>query len=59
MVVLPVYQHRQMKRISKWPEGYQMALNLSFDDARMSQVDSGTALLDRYNVKAAFYVVPE
>ena len=24
----------------------------------MSQVDSGTTLLDRYNVKATFYVVP-
>jgi len=42
----------------KWPGDYQMSLSLSFDDARMSQVDSGTALLDRYNVKATFYVVP-
>src|SRR5687767_4603478 len=41
-----------------WPDGNQMYLSLSFDDARMSQVDSGTALLDRYNAKATFYVVP-
>lgn len=42
----------------KWPEGNQMCLSISFDDARLSQVDSGTALLDKYNVKATFYVVP-
>ena len=42
----------------KWPEGKQLALSLSFDDARMSQVDKGTALLDQYGVKATFYVLP-
>lgn len=42
----------------KWPEGYQMSVSLTFDDARLSQVDSGTTLLDRYNAKATFYVVP-
>ncbi len=35
-----------------------MALSLSFDDARASQVDTGTALLDAYKVKATFYVQP-
>jgi peptidoglycan/xylan/chitin deacetylase (PgdA/CDA1 family) len=35
-----------------------MALSLSFDDARASQVDAGTALLDAYKVKATFYVQP-
>jgi peptidoglycan/xylan/chitin deacetylase (PgdA/CDA1 family) len=42
----------------KWPDGYRMALSISFDDARASQVDSGTALLDRYHAIATFYVVP-
>lgn len=42
----------------KWPEGKRAALSLSFDDARGSQVEGGTALLDRYGVKATFYVVP-
>jgi peptidoglycan/xylan/chitin deacetylase (PgdA/CDA1 family) len=42
----------------KWPEGKQMALSLSFDDARQSQVEGGTALLDQYDVKATFYLVP-
>ncbi|MDQ3290345.1 MAG: polysaccharide deacetylase family protein [Bacteroidota bacterium] len=41
-----------------WPEGKKAAVSLSFDDARLSQVDSGTALLDQYQVKATFYVVP-
>jgi len=42
-----------------WPEGKQAALSLTFDDARQSQVLTGTALLDSHNVKATFYVVPE
>jgi len=42
-----------------WPEGKQMALSLTFDDARPSQVQQGIALLDRYGVKATFYVLPD
>lgn len=42
----------------QWPEGKRVALSLSFDDARASQVEGGTALLDKHNVKATFYVVP-
>ncbi len=42
----------------KWPEGKRVALSLTFDDARASQVEGGTALLDRYGVKATFYLVP-
>ncbi|MEQ8535103.1 MAG: polysaccharide deacetylase family protein [Imperialibacter sp.] len=41
-----------------WPEGKQAAISLTFDDARASQVNGGTALLDAYGVKATFYVVP-
>ena len=41
-----------------WPDGKQVAVSLTFDDARASQVQGGTALLDRFNVKATFYVVP-
>lgn len=41
-----------------WPESKQAAISLSFDDARESQVLVGTQLLDRYNIKATFYVVP-
>jgi peptidoglycan/xylan/chitin deacetylase (PgdA/CDA1 family) len=41
-----------------WPGGARAALSLSFDDARTSQVDVGTALLDRHRVKVTFFVVP-
>ncbi len=41
-----------------WPTGKRVAVSLSFDDGRASQVEGGTALLDRYGVKATFYVVP-
>ncbi len=41
-----------------WPEGKKMAMSLSFDDARESQVIMGTPLFDQYGVKATFYVVP-
>ncbi|MDZ4701895.1 MAG: polysaccharide deacetylase family protein [Rhodothermales bacterium] len=41
-----------------WPDGVQAAVSLSFDDARHSQVDVGTAVLDRHGVKATFYLVP-
>jgi peptidoglycan/xylan/chitin deacetylase (PgdA/CDA1 family) len=41
-----------------WPNGKKVALSLSFDDARLTNVDLGTALLDQYDVKATFFVVP-
>ena len=41
-----------------WPEGYEMGLSLTFDDARSSQPNGGTDLLDRYGARATFYVVP-
>ncbi|HTE29076.1 MAG TPA: polysaccharide deacetylase family protein [Chryseolinea sp.] len=41
-----------------WPAGKKAAISLSFDDARASQVNGGTELLDRYGAKATFYVVP-
>lgn len=42
-----------------WPEGKRAALSLTFDDARLSQVDVGLPLLDKYGVKATFYVNPD
>lgn len=41
-----------------WPEGKKMALSLTFDDARLSQIDTGILLLDKYGVKATFYISP-
>jgi peptidoglycan/xylan/chitin deacetylase (PgdA/CDA1 family) len=42
-----------------WPEGKTAALSLSFDDGRDGQVLRGTPLLDKYGVKATFYVLPK
>jgi len=41
-----------------WPEVKKMALSLTFDDARFSQIDTGIPLLDKYGVKATFYISP-
>lgn len=41
-----------------WPEGKKAALSLTFDDARLSNVDVGTPLFDQHGVKVTFYVVP-
>jgi peptidoglycan/xylan/chitin deacetylase (PgdA/CDA1 family) len=42
----------------RWPEGKRAAISLSFDDARLSQVDRGLRILDAHDVKATFYVLP-
>src|ERR1051326_5398115 len=39
-----------------WPKGKHAALSLTFDDARLSQMDRGLPLLDKHGVKATFYV---
>ena len=41
-----------------WPAGKRVAVSLSFDDARASQVDVGLPLFNRYGVKVTFYVNP-
>ncbi len=46
----------QEKSRLRWPEGKVMAISLTFDDARLSQIDKGIPLLDRYGVKGTFYV---
>lgn len=43
----------------RWPEGVRAAISLSFDDARLSQVDRGLDILDAHSTKATFYVVPD
>ena len=40
----------------RWPEGKRAAISLTFDDARLSQVDRGIPILDEYGMKATFYV---
>jgi len=41
-----------------WPEGKKMALSLSFDDARATNQTLGVALLNKYDVKATFFLIP-
>lgn len=41
-----------------WPDGKIMALSLTFDDARISQVEKGIPLLNKYRVRGTFYVSP-
>ena len=40
-----------------WPQGKTAAISLSFDDARPSQIDDGLPMLDKYGIKATFYVL--
>jgi peptidoglycan/xylan/chitin deacetylase (PgdA/CDA1 family) len=42
----------------QWPGGKRMALSLTFDDARFSQVDKGIPLLNKHQVSGTFYVLP-
>jgi len=42
----------------RWPAGRRAAISLTFDDARLSQVDRGLPILDAHGIKATFYVVP-
>jgi len=39
-----------------WPKGIRAAVSLTFDDARLSQVDRLIPILDRAGVKGTFYV---
>ncbi len=41
-----------------WPDAYQAALSLSFDDARLSNVDVGLDLFREYGAKVTYYVNP-
>ncbi len=60
LCALPMTQCRQAAQPAAfvWPDAKRAALSLSFDDARSSQIDVGMALLDRYGIKATFYVLP-
>jgi peptidoglycan-N-acetylglucosamine deacetylase len=39
-----------------WPQGRRAALSLTFDDARVSQIDRGLEVLSRHRARATFYV---
>ena len=48
----------QSQKRTFWPAGKKMALSLTFDDGRGSQVQAGVKLLNQYGAKATFYVMP-
>ncbi|HUV38714.1 MAG TPA: polysaccharide deacetylase family protein, partial [Planctomycetota bacterium] len=41
-----------------WPAARRAAVSLTFDDARLTQPDPGIPILDRFDVRATFYVTP-
>lgn len=43
----------------QWPDGKTMAISITFDDARLSQIEKGIPVLDRHGVKATFYISPK
>lgn len=40
----------------QWPDGKRVAVSLTFDDSRLSQIDTGLAVLEKEGVKVTFYV---
>lgn len=40
----------------KWPNGEKTAISLSYDDALASQLDNAIPSLNKYNIKASFYL---
>src|SRR5207302_11277171 len=49
--------NEQATRSFQWPNGKRMALSLSFDDGRLSQVDTGLALLRNRGVRLTFVLL--
>ena len=41
-----------------WPEGKKLAISLSFDDSRVSNLDYAIPLFNKYGIKGTFYVHP-
>lgn len=41
----------------EYPQGKRAAVSLTFDDARLSQIDVGMPILDRHGVAGTFYVM--
>lgn len=56
---MPVVAATAQKHPFTWPDNKRCAISLSFDDGRASAVEVGVPLLDRFGVKATFYVVPD
>ncbi len=59
LVCLLGFKTKAQQDTFKWPEGKTMAISLTWDDGRESQVKTGTPILDKYGYKATFYVLPD
>ena len=62
MLLAQSYEEGQAETIQSefmWPNGNKMAISLTFDDARLSQIDKGIPVLNKHGVKATFYISPE
>jgi len=46
------------EKLFPWPTGKRCAVSLTFDDARVTQIDKGIPLINKHNIKATFYVLP-
>jgi len=44
------------KKPFQWPNGKRVAVSMTFDDARTSQVDRGLDLFQKYDARATFFV---
>jgi peptidoglycan/xylan/chitin deacetylase (PgdA/CDA1 family) len=56
---MPQYSTNQKSIPFPWPDGIKCAVSLTFDDSRLSQIDMGIPLLDRFNIKGTFYITPD
>jgi peptidoglycan/xylan/chitin deacetylase (PgdA/CDA1 family) len=55
-----VHRLRQAREFrGVWPDGARAALSITFDDARPSQPRVAAPVLDRLDVRATFFVLPE
>lgn len=58
MLCVPAALRAQTAGAFHWPEGKRVAVSLSFDDARASQVDVGMPILNKHRAKATFFLNP-
>jgi peptidoglycan/xylan/chitin deacetylase (PgdA/CDA1 family) len=49
---------QESSKVIHWPEGKRVAVSLSFDDGRASQVDIGLDVINPTGVKVTFFVNP-
>src|SRR5687768_4418779 len=53
---LPVARAAERSPAFAWPHGARAAVSLAYDDALDSQLDHALPALDRYGLKASFYL---